>query len=81
MEKELPMKRVILTALAAGVVALLPHPVPADAQSESWVKCIKEANESCQKDFPGDSYFAMSVRGYCIMIRSSICKVFDPRLA
>jgi hypothetical protein len=70
------MKRLLTGLLVAGAVGMLPHPVPADAQT-SWVKCVNQSVESCNRDFAGDSWYAMSVRGYCYAIRSSICKAVD----
>lgn len=71
------MKRLLVAMLVGGAVGLLPNPKPADAQHESWVKCVDEAVETCNRDFPGSTFYAMAARGYCYAIRSSICKVFD----
>ena len=71
------MKRLLTGLLVAGAVGMFSHPVPADAQGEYWTTCVREAVESCNRDFPGDSWYAMSARGYCYAIRSTICKVLD----
>lgn len=72
------MKRLLAGVLVAGAIGLLPQPTPADAQTrESWVNCVNESVESCNRDFPGDSWYAMAVRGYCYAIRSGICKALD----
>lgn len=69
------MKRLITTALLAGGLALLPNPQPADAQSSA--QCLREAIESCDRDFPGGDKFTAAIRGWCYMIRYAMCMVLD----
>ena len=68
------MKRLISVALLGGAIAMLPHPVPADAVSGP---CLREAIDSCNEDFPGNDPVTIAIRGYCYAIRSAICGVFD----
>lgn len=70
------MKKLVLSALFAGMVALLPNPAPADAQAK-LVKCINEQKETCDADFPGGDFYSAAIRGYCYTIRSAICWAFD----
>lgn len=73
------MRKLILSALAAGAVGLLPNPTPADAQDTSLLECTKEAIASCDEDFKGDSIYMAAARGYCYMIRTGICKIYKPQ--
>ncbi|MGD2136509.1 MAG: hypothetical protein PVF27_10125 [Gemmatimonadales bacterium] len=72
------MKQVILGALVAGMIGFMPNPTPADAQSSKTLECVKEAIESCDNDFEGNSIYMAAARGYCYTIRSAICYMFDP---
>jgi len=72
------MRKLILSALAAGAVGLLPNPKPADAQDTSLLECTREAIASCDKDFAGNSIYMAAARGYCYMVRTAICKVYKP---
>lgn len=73
------MKRLVTTALLAGTIAMLPHPTPADARSVVK-QCVEEAIESCDEDFPGNWPHQVAIRGWCYMIRTAMCEVFDPEL-
>lgn len=72
------MKHLILGVLAAGAIGLVPNPTPADAQDTKTLECVKEAIESCNEDFKGNSIYMAAARGYCYAIRSTICYLFDP---
>ncbi len=72
------MKSLLTAVLVAGGLAMLPRPTPADAQS-TLSGCVGEAIGSCDADFEGDSFYMVSIRGYCYMIRSAICYTLDPR--
>jgi hypothetical protein len=72
------MKHLIASALLAGVVAMLPHPVPADAREKDKLdKCLFEAVQSCDRDFQGNDIYTVAARGYCYMIRTAMCHVLD----
>jgi hypothetical protein len=68
------MKRLMSAALLGGAIAMLPHPTPADAIPGG---CLREAIDSCNRDFPGNDPYNISIRGYCYAIRSAICSLFD----
>ncbi len=69
------MKRIVTTALLAGAFWVLPNPTPAGA--ETLQNCVDEAVASCDDEFGGDNFRTISVRGWCYMIRTGLCKVFD----
>jgi hypothetical protein len=63
-------RRLILaSALALSTAATLPAP----AQAE----CLAEAVASCNADFPGTTNQIIGIRGWCMLIRSGICGIFD----
>ncbi len=66
------MRRLITTVFLAGAVGLLPAPAPADAQAK-LVRCLREAIDSCGRDFEGGSPHMVAIRGYCYGIRGGIC--------
>ncbi len=68
------MRRLVNVALLAGAIAMLPHPAPADATQRG---CLREAIDSCNDDFPGNDPYLIAIRGYCYLIRSAICSVYD----
>lgn len=72
------MNKLIVATLAAGAVGLLPNPTPADAQDHKLIDCLKEAIESCDEDFRGDSFYAVAIRGWCYTIRTGMCYTMDP---
>jgi hypothetical protein len=69
------MKRLIIAALAAGVIGILPNPRPADATDKAG-RCAIQAVNSCDNDFSDDSPELIAIRGYCYLIRSAICMFF-----
>ncbi len=71
------MKRLIAAALLSGSLAMLPNPQPADAQETDFQGCLRGAIYTCDEDFDPDSEMMVAVRGWCYMIRSAICFVFD----
>ena len=71
------MKTFIMSAVLAGVVALLPNPRPADAAEDRLGKCLLEAVRSCDKDFAGYEPYTIAARGYCYMIRTGMCYAMD----
>jgi len=75
--EEVPMKTLIMSAVAAGAMALLPNPRPADA-TDKIDKCLFEAIASCDRDFKGWDPYMTAVRGYCYLIRTGMCYVMDP---
>ena len=72
------MKRLVVAALLAGGIAMLPNPTPADAQKGKLDTCLHEAIESCDEDFDGNSIWVIAARGYCYIIRTGMCYLFDP---
>jgi hypothetical protein len=70
------MTRLLIALALAGAVGMLPQPVPADAQSKTQ-SCLDKAVESCDKDFPGGDPETVAIRGYCYIIRTSLCLIFD----
>lgn len=73
------MKQFVASVLLAGAVAMLPNPAPADAREDKLAECMAEAIESCDKDFDGNEVYVVAARGYCYMIRTGLCYVFDPK--
>ena len=71
------MKRLMVAALLAGFLGLLPAPQPADAQESDTELCMREAIYTCDEDFDPDSELLVAVRGWCYMIRGGICMAFD----
>jgi hypothetical protein len=71
------MKRLIMGALLAGVVAMLPNPTPADAREDKMAQCLAEAITSCDRDLEGNDVYMAAARGYCYMIRTGMCLVLD----
>ncbi|MGD8727314.1 MAG: hypothetical protein PVH40_06690 [Gemmatimonadales bacterium] len=73
------MKQLMVSALLAGLVAMLPHPTPADAREDDRLaKCLAEAITECDRDFDGDEIYVVAARGYCYMIRTGMCYALDP---
>ncbi len=72
------MRRLLALVLITGLIGLLPHPRPADAQQEEDGKlkeCLQEAVAECDKDFEPDDERMVAIRGWCYMIRGAICYV------
>ncbi|MEX0691063.1 MAG: hypothetical protein WD934_06140 [Gemmatimonadales bacterium] len=71
------MTRFLGTLLVLGVTGLVAHPTPADAQTSDTehrlVKCMNEAVESCDEDFPSDGWRESAIRGWCYLIRTAMC--------
>jgi len=63
------MKKAIYTLAAAA--ALVGRPAPAVA--EPFWKCMIEAVQECDKQFPPNDYYTISIRGWCYMITTGIC--------
>jgi hypothetical protein len=74
------MKKLIMGALCAGAVAMLPNPTPADAREDKVAKCLAEAITSCDEDFAGNDVYLAAARGYCYMIRGGMCLALDPKV-
>lgn len=72
------MKRLLTTVTLAGMVAMLPHPTPADAVTVEK-SCVDEAIESCDEDFAGNDWRTIAIRGWCYMIRTGWCELLDPK--
>jgi hypothetical protein len=72
------MKRLIMGAVLAGVVTMLPNPTPADARQDKLAKCLAEAITSCDRDLAGNDIYLAAARGYCYMLRTGMCLVLDP---
>lgn len=70
------MKRLIATAFLVGTLGFLANPQPADAQGSRLKRCLQEAVYSCDKDFQGNEPEIVAIRGWCYMIRGTICRVF-----
>lgn len=68
------MKKLLWASMLVGVLGFMPNPPPADATAAG---CLEESIDSCNADFSGDDYFMVSIRGWCYIIRSSICAVAD----
>lgn len=68
--EEETMMRLLSAAALAAVVTILPNPVPADAAPKP---CLREAIDSCDADFPGETPEIIAIRGYCYMIRAALC--------
>lgn len=72
------MKRLVTALVLAGVISMLPNPEPADAQRDGkTTKCMIESVDSCDEDFEGNDVYMAAARGYCYMIRSAMCRLFD----
>ena len=74
------MKQLMVSALLAGVVAMLPSVSPADAKERSedkLAKCLAEAITECDRDFDGDHFYMVAARGYCYMIRTGMCYAME----
>jgi hypothetical protein len=67
------MPRWILAVVLIGAAGVLPAPSTADAQDKTLVDCLNEAVRSCDADFEGNDVYMAAVRGYCYMIRGTIC--------
>jgi len=64
------MKRFLWALLLAGAVGMTPNPTPADA---AVAGCLDRAIADCDGDFPPDSEYLISIRGWCYIIRGSFC--------
>ncbi len=72
------MKRLVTALVLAGLSSMLPNPEPADAQRDGrTTKCMIEAVGSCDGDFEGRDIYMTAARGYCYMIRTAMCRIFD----
>jgi len=67
------MYRWLATVALVGGLFVLPGPHSADAQEKSLIDCVNDAVKSCDEDFKGNDVYMAAVRGYCYMIRSTIC--------
>ena len=73
------MKRLIGALLLTGVVGMVANPMPADAQGTGddleyqAVRCAREAEASCNEDFPPSDWRLIAIRGWCYIIRTGIC--------
>lgn len=67
------MKRILIGAIAAGLMAILPQPAPADAQTSTADRCIKAAIKTCDEMFPGDGVLTTVARGWCYTIATAGC--------
>jgi hypothetical protein len=63
------MKRFLWALLLAGAFGVAPNPKPADAAGS----CLDSAIASCDEDFPPNSEYLVSIRGWCYIIRGSFC--------
>lgn len=70
------VKRLVVAALLAGGIAMLPNPTPADAQNGKLNRCLDEALVPCDEDFDGNSIYVIAARGYCYMIRTGMCYLY-----
>lgn len=71
------MKRMLIGATVAGLVAILPQPAPADAQTSTSDRCVKAAIATCDEMFPGDGILMTVVRGWCYTIATAGCLLVD----
>ncbi len=55
--------------LALGALPVAPDPVRAD--------CLSENIASCNADFGGTTEKIIGIRGWCYMIRTGWCALFD----
>ena len=72
------MKHMVTALILAGLVSMLPNPQPADAQQDGkTTRCILEAITECDEEFEGNDVYMAAARGYCYMIRATICRIFE----
>lgn len=62
-------KLILASALALSAATAVPAPVRGD--------CINESIASCKSDFPGLTEQIVGIRGWCYLIRSAWCGLFD----
>lgn len=68
------MARLLSLLLVSGTMGLVANPLPADAQGRQ-ADCVTEAVESCDDDFPGESWINIGIRGWCYTIRTGMCLI------
>lgn len=66
------MKRIVMCAVVGAMLALLPAPKPADAQS-LFQECVNKGVTQCDKWFSGESIFMEAARGWCYMAIVDAC--------
>ncbi len=72
------MKHLVTAVILAGMVSMLPNPQPADAQQDGKsTRCLLEAIKECDEEFAGNDIYMAAARGYCYMIRATICRILD----
>lgn len=59
------------------VLALVAMTMVAGAPSRAWAGCVEEAIESCQKEFSSTSDKLVGILGWCYIIRTAWCELFD----
>lgn len=69
------MKRIVASMAIVSAMLIFPSPRPADAQVATG--CLDEAIASCDRDFPGGGIYESTIRGWCYIIRTAMCRVFD----
>ena len=62
-------KLILASALALSAATAVPAPARGD--------CINESIGSCKSDFPGLTEQIVGIRGWCYLIRSAWCVLFD----
>jgi hypothetical protein len=60
--------------LVLGLVAMT---MVAGAPSRAWAGCVEEAIESCQEEFSSTSDKLVGILGWCYIIRTAWCELFD----
>lgn len=56
-------------AFAAALAAAAFAPAPAAADP-----CVDSAVNSCDRDFPKNDFYLISIRGWCYLVRVGMCK-------
>lgn len=65
------MNRKLIFASALALSAITAAPAPARGD------CVGESIASCKGDFPGLTEQIVGIRGWCYLIRSAWCGIFD----
>ena len=67
------MKRLFLGSMLVASLGMAPGPQPADATAGD---CVKNEIYGCDDDFPPESEWLISIRGWCYVIRIGLCWLF-----